>query len=76
MSKVEAALMDSVVKQLGMPNKTWLEQGLKNVDLSQQEGLLQICLFNTISEFEKYGRELTEGSLSWQRRFMQDKKQQ
>ncbi len=76
MSKVEAALLDSVVKELGMPDKTWLEQGLKNVDLSQQEGLLQICLFNTISEFEKYGRELTEGSLSWQRRFMQDKKQQ
>ena len=76
MSKIEAALVDSVVKRLGIPEKTWLEQALNNVDLSQQQGLLQIRLFNSTSEFEKHGCELTEGGLSWQRRFMHNKKQQ
>ena len=75
MSTVEDAIVDSVVERLGLPEKAWLEQALENADINQQEGLLQISLFSATAEFEQRCNELTEGSLSWQRRYLQSKKQ-
>ena len=65
----------SILKQLGLPEKAWLEQALANADPTQQDGRLKISLFSSTAEFEKRCNALSQGNLSWQQRLIQKKKQ-
>lgn len=75
MSTAKDAADESILKRLGLPEQSWLEQALKNAVPTDQEGRLHIGLFSISTEFEERCNLLTEGRLSWQRRLMQDKKQ-
>ena len=65
----------SIVKQLGMPEKSWLQQALENAVSSPQDGRLQISLFGAAAEFDKRCNALSQGNLSWQQRLIQKKEQ-
>lgn len=65
----------SIVKQLGLPEKAWLEQAMANADPAKQDGRLQISLFSATTEFEARCNVLSQGSLSWQQRLIQKKQQ-
>ena len=65
----------SIVKQLGLPEKAWLELAMVNADPAKQDGRLQISLFSATTEFEARCNVLSQGSLSWQQRLIQKKQQ-
>ena len=61
MSTAKDAADDSILKRLGVPEQSWLEQALNNAVPTEQEGRLRISLFSISTEFEERCNLLTEG---------------